>query len=89
MKDSLDQAHIAGMRWTILRTLMVGGHMGATDKMCLDVCRAEYIGVTMTRVRTEMDYLEVAPADRDRAVPDPRLAGEALAARQGLRRLRD
>ena len=58
MRDGLDQAHIAGMRWTILRTLMVGGHMGATDKMCLDVCRAEYIGVSKDRVRTELDYLE-------------------------------
>ena len=58
MRDSLSQAHIAGMRWSILRTLMCGGHVGATDKMCLDVCRAEYIGVAMDRVRTELDYLE-------------------------------
>ena len=58
MKDSLSQVHIAGLRWTVLRTLMVGGHIGATDKMCLDVCRAEYLGVTIERVRTELDYLE-------------------------------
>ena len=58
MKDSLTQAHIAGLRWSILRTLMVGGHLGATDQMCLDVARSEYFGVTMTRVRTELDYLE-------------------------------
>ena len=58
MKDSLSQAHIAALRWTILRTLMVGGHLGATDKMCLDVARAEYLGVTKERIRTEFDYLE-------------------------------
>lgn len=58
MRDSLTQAHIAGLRWTILRTLMVGGHIGATDTMCLDVARAEYIGVSAERVRTELDYLE-------------------------------
>ena len=58
MKGILDQAHIAGMRWSILRTLKIGGYMGATDQMCLDVCRAEYLGVTMDRVRTELDYLE-------------------------------
>jgi len=58
MRDSLTQAHIAGLRWSVLRTLLVGGHLGATDQMCLDVCRSEYIGVTMARVRTELDYLE-------------------------------
>lgn len=58
MRDGLTQAHIAGLRWTILRTLMVGGHIGATDRMCLDVARAEYIGVSIDRVRTELDYLE-------------------------------
>ena len=58
MKDHLSQAHIAALRWTVLRTLMVGGHLGATEKMCLDVARAEYLGVTAERVRTEFDYLE-------------------------------
>lgn len=58
MKDNLTQTHIAAMRWTILRTLMVGGHLGATEQMCLDVCRGEYMGVTRDRVRTELDYLK-------------------------------
>lgn len=58
MKDTLTQTHVAGLRWTILRTLMIGGHIGATDQMCLDVARAEYIGVSRERVRTELDYLE-------------------------------
>ena len=58
MKDTLTQTHIAALRWTILRTLMVGGHLGATDQMCLTVAFAEFIGVTQARVRTELDYLE-------------------------------
>ena len=58
MKGALDQRHIAGLRWSILRTLKVGGHLGATDKMCENVGRAEYLGVTEDRIRTEMDYLE-------------------------------
>ena len=58
MRDGLSPAHIAGMRWTILRTLMVGAYIGATDRMCLDVARAEYLGVTIMRVRNELDYLE-------------------------------
>ena len=58
MNDALTQAHIAGLRWTLLRTLGVAGHLGATDTMCLDVARAEYIGVLRDRVRTELAYLE-------------------------------
>ena len=58
MKDSLSQTHIVGLRWAALRTIMVGGHLGATDRMCLDVARAEYLGVTYERIRTELDYLE-------------------------------
>lgn len=58
MKGALDQAHIAGLRWTILRTLGIAGHLGATDKMCVDVARAEYLGITEWRIRTELDYLE-------------------------------
>ena len=58
MKGLLDQKHIAGLRWTILRTLKVGGHLGATEQMCLDVARAEYLGITEDRIRTELDYLE-------------------------------
>ena len=58
MRDSLTQDHIAGLRWTIMRTLMVGGHVGATDKMCLDVARGEYLGMSCDRIRTELDYLE-------------------------------
>lgn len=58
MIDSLTPSQVSGLRWTILRTVMVGGHLGATDRMALDVARAEYIGVGISRVRAELDYLE-------------------------------
>ncbi len=54
----LTDPHIRGWRWTILRTLMVGGHLGATDRMCLDVARAEFLGVTRQALRDEIAYLE-------------------------------
>ena len=54
----LSQAHIAGLRWALLRTVMVGGHVGATDRMCLDVARAEYLSVTRKAIRDELAYLE-------------------------------
>ena len=58
MKDNMSQQHISSLRWSILRTIMVGGHLGATEEMCLSVGRSEFIGVTKMRIRTEMDYLE-------------------------------
>ncbi|WP_420585800.1 hypothetical protein [Ruegeria sp.] len=58
MTHTLDQRHIASLRWSILRTAMVGGHLGVTDRMCLDVGRAEYLGVTLECIRNELDYLE-------------------------------
>lgn len=58
MIDNMKQVHIAALRWTILRTLKVGGHLGATEQMCLDVARSEYMGVTGQRIRNEFDYLE-------------------------------
>lgn len=57
MQDSLSQQHVSSLRWTILRTIMVGGHLGATDEMIISVARAEFIGVTMMRLRNEMEYL--------------------------------
>ena len=54
----LAHAQTAGLRWTLLRTVMVGGHAGATDRMCLDVARSEYLGVTRRVLRDELAYLE-------------------------------
>lgn len=49
---------LPGLRWTILRTVLVGGHLGVTDRMALDVARAEYIGVERRELRDEIAYLE-------------------------------
>ena len=54
----LSDAMLRGLRWTILRTVMVGGHPGATDRMILDVARAEYLAVTRRELRDEIAYLE-------------------------------
>lgn len=53
-----DSALLPGLRWTLLRTIMVGGHMGATDRMCVEVARAEFLAVTRQLVRDELHYLE-------------------------------
>ena len=56
--SALSPRQIAGLRWAILRTVMVGGYLGATDAMAVNVARAEYLGVTTQDVRNELDYLE-------------------------------
>lgn len=45
-------------RWSVLRTIHVGGHLGATETMVREVVRAEYLGVTTNFVRDQLDYLE-------------------------------
>ena len=53
----IDRTHLPGLRWAILRTAMVGGHIGCTDRMALDVVRAGYLGVELREVRDEIAYL--------------------------------
>ena len=54
----LSQLQIEGLRWGILRTVMVGGQrLGATDQMILDAARGSYLGVTKKIVRDEISYL--------------------------------
>ena len=54
----LSELQIQGLHWAILRTVMVGGHIGVTDQMILDVARAEYLGTTRDLIRNEIGYLE-------------------------------
>lgn len=54
----IDQAMLPGARWDILRTLRVGGHLGATETMIRDVLVAGYLGVTRRWIRDQLDYLE-------------------------------
>lgn len=54
----MDATYLPALRWTILRTIMVGGHLGATDRMALEVARAEFLGVERRDLRDEIAYLE-------------------------------
>ncbi|MCY3878043.1 MAG: hypothetical protein OXF74_02550 [Rhodobacteraceae bacterium] len=49
---------LPGVRWEILRTLHVAGHLGATESMCMRVVDAAYLGVTRDSLRDQLDYLE-------------------------------
>ncbi len=52
------QKIVGSLRWDILRTLRVGGHLGATEKMILPVLRAAYLDVTRHGLRDQLVYLE-------------------------------
>ena len=54
----IDAAMLPGARWDILRTLRVGGHLGATETMIRDVLIAGYLGVTKLWIRDQLAYLE-------------------------------
>lgn len=57
MKSKAELQMLPGIRWEILRTLLVGGHLGATETMCQQVVNAAYIGVLPETLRDELDYL--------------------------------
>ena len=54
----IDEAMLPGARWDILRTLRVGGHLGATERMLRDVLVAAYLGITERWIRDQLAYLE-------------------------------
>lgn len=54
----IDPRMIAGLRWAILRTIRVGGHLGATDAMIREAVRSEYPFTDTVIVRNELAYLE-------------------------------
>ena len=56
--SALRNEQLPGVRWAILRTIGVGGHLGATEVMCRDVVSAEYLGATRNDIRTQLHYLE-------------------------------
>ena len=56
-----DKRHLQmlpGIRWEILRTLHVGGRLGATETMCQRVVDAAYLGITSDQMRDQLHYLE-------------------------------
>ena len=58
MDSALSEAMLPGLRWSLLRTIRVGGHLGATETMCHDVVVAEYLGATKRDIRDQLHYLE-------------------------------
>ena len=44
-------------RWSVLRTIGVGGHLGATETMIYDVLRFEYLVISRQWVRDQLHYL--------------------------------
>ena len=58
MSAEIAAEHLPGIRWAILRTCRVGGHLGATEPMFREVIAAEYVGVTKRFIRDQLHYLE-------------------------------
>ena len=54
----IDEKLLPSARWAILRTLRVGGHLGATETMIREALIADYLGVTTRWVRDQLAYLE-------------------------------
>ncbi|MDE0718423.1 MAG: hypothetical protein OXH64_10855 [Rhodospirillaceae bacterium] len=72
MADPTHLKMLPGIRWEILRTLHVGGRLGATEPMLQRVIDAAYIGVTRDALRDQLDYLEKRKLiDVERSELDP------------------
>ena len=54
----IDESMLPSARWAILRTLRVGGHLGATETMIREVLVVDYIGLTQHWLRDQLAYLE-------------------------------
>ncbi len=54
----IDETMLPSVRWDILRTLQVGGHLGATETMVRRAIEADYLAVTKKFVRDQFAYLE-------------------------------
>ena len=54
----VDEALLPCARWAILRTLRVGGHLGATETMVREVLVSDYLGITKHWIRDQLSYLE-------------------------------
>ncbi len=53
----IDEKYLPAIRWAMLRTCRVGGHLGATEAMIKEVVAADYLGVDRMFVRDQLDYL--------------------------------
>ena len=57
-KPQITEQNLPHIRWDIIRTLRVGGHLGATERMIKDVLIAGYIEVSDHFIRDQITYLE-------------------------------
>ena len=54
----INEVMLPPARWSILRTLRVGGHLGATETMIREVLVTDYLGITRRWIRDQLAYLE-------------------------------
>lgn len=54
----IDTKYLPAVRWSIVRTLRVGGHLGATETMLMEVLRSEWMTFSQSALRSELHYLE-------------------------------
>ena len=54
----LDPKFLPSIRWDIIRTCRVAGHLGATENMIREVIRSGWVGATQKAIRDELHYLE-------------------------------
>lgn len=56
--DDLTPMQLLSLRWVILTSVHAGNTIGVSDTMCGDVAATVYPGMSMGRIRQELDYLE-------------------------------
>ena len=56
--SAIDERFFPGIRWAIIRTCRVGGHLGATETMIREVIVVDYLGADRTFIRDQLDYLQ-------------------------------
>lgn len=54
----IDEKFLPGIRWSILRTCRVGGHLGATEVMIREVIVADFLAAHREFIRDQLHYLE-------------------------------
>ena len=54
----IDENLLPSARWAIMRTLRVGGHLGATEIMIREALVGDYLAITKRWIRDQLVYLE-------------------------------
>lgn len=58
MTKIIDKKFLPAVRWDILRTCRIAGHIGTSENILREVIRSEWVAVTQKVVRDELHYLE-------------------------------